>query len=426
MDEHLLGEGLHLDLWKVLGAHPLARDRISGVHFAVWAPNARRVSVVGDFNRWDGRHHPMRRRGSTGVWEIFLPGVSEGACYKYEIKGADGALLPLKADPVGFGAEHPPGTASIVRDLGGKDWRDRDWLRKRGLASRHDRPIAIYEVHLGSWKRADEDARPLGYRELAENLVPYVRDMGFTHIEMMPVSEHPFGGSWGYQPIGLYAPTIRHGTPDELRGFVDACHAANLGLILDWVPGHFPTDPHGLGRFDGTALYEYADPREGRHRGWNTSAHQHRCRRLRRPGPRQPGGRPERSRRMPRPAELDRDPPAAALDPDLRAGPSGPFVCRASCRVTVVVLDASRSPSTCCRGRPGAGHDRVDALTALGPCLGSFPDRQLAEPDPTARPSFASARCARGAIEFQMVTTGIFSERAMRARGHLSIFRAWG
>ena len=270
MDEQFLSEGSHLELWKALGARPLTSDGIAGVHFAVWAPNARRVSVVGDFNHWDGRRHPMRRRGSTGVWETFLPGVAEGARYKFEIRGADGALLPQKADPVGFGAEHPPATASVVRDLAVKDWRDGDWLDKRGAASRHDRPIAIYEVHLGSWKRADGGARPLGYHELAEDLVPYVRDMGFTHIEMTPICEHPFDGSWGYQPIGLYAPTIRHGTLGEFRDFVEACHAADLGLILDWVPGHFPTDRHGLARFDGTALYEYADPREGFHRDWNT------------------------------------------------------------------------------------------------------------------------------------------------------------
>ena len=171
---------------------------------------------------------------------------------------------------VGFGAEHPPATASIVRDPGGKEWRDGDWMNKRGESIRHDRPIAIYEVHLGSWKRADQGARPLSYHELAEGLVPYVRGMGFTHIEVTPVSEHPFDGSWGYQPIGLYAPTIRHGTLGEFREFVEACHAAELGLILDWVPAHFPTDAHGLGRFDGSALYGYADPREGRHRDWNT------------------------------------------------------------------------------------------------------------------------------------------------------------
>ncbi|GAB4355604.1 MAG: 1,4-alpha-glucan branching protein GlgB [Kiloniellaceae bacterium] len=274
MDEHFIGEGSHLGLWRVLGAHPMILEGVAGVHFAVWAPNARRVSVVGDFNDWDGRRHPMRRRGATGVWEIFLADVGDGARYKYEILGADGRLQPLKADPVGFGAEHPPATASVVRDLGGRQWHDGDWLARRGEASRRDRPLSIYEVHLGSWKKAEEGpenkGRPLSYHELAEQLVPYVRDMGFTHIEMLPVSEYPFDGSWGYQPIGLYAPTIRHGTPGEFRDFVEACHSAGIGLILDWVPGHFPADPHGLGRFDGTALYEYADPREGFHQDWNT------------------------------------------------------------------------------------------------------------------------------------------------------------
>ena len=213
----------------------------------------------------------MRRRGSTGVWEIFLPGVAEGARYKFELRDADGALLPQKADPVGFGAEHPPATASIVRDLGRKVWRDG---RLAGQA-RGSQPARPAHRHLRGPPRLLETGGrrrppPLGYRELAEDLVPYVRDMGFTHIEMMPVSEFPFDGSWGYQPVGLYAPTIRHGTPGEFRDFVEACHAADLGLILDWVPGHFPTDPHGLARFDGTALYEYADPREGFHRDWNT------------------------------------------------------------------------------------------------------------------------------------------------------------
>ncbi len=270
MDEHFISEGSHLGLWQALGAHPMQLDGVEGVHFAVWAPNAQRVSVVGEFNCWDGRLHPMRPRGTTGVWEIFLPGVSEGARYKYEIRGADGAVQPLKADPVGFGSEHPPATASVVRELRGRQWRDETWMARRAEAGRHDRPISIYEVHLGSWQRADGGARPLSYHELAEKLVPYVRDMGFTHIEMLPITEYPFDGSWGYQPIGLYAPTIRHGTPDEFRDFVEACHDAELGVILDWVPGHFPTDEHGLGRFDGTALYEYADPREGFHQDWNT------------------------------------------------------------------------------------------------------------------------------------------------------------
>ena len=270
MDEHFLSEGSHLSLWTVLGAHPRRHGDVDGVHFAVWAPNAQRVSVVGDFNFWDGRRHPMRKRGSTGVWEIFLPELAEGVRYKYEVQAADGSLLPLKADPLGFGSEHPPATASVVRRLDGHDWRDEAWLEKRQAANRRDRPISIYEVHLGSWKRAEDGARPLSYHELAEELVPYARDMGFTHIELLPITEFPFDGSWGYQPIGLYAPTIRHGTLAEFRDFVDACHAADLGLILDWVPGHFPTDSHGLGRFDGSALYEYADPREGFHQDWNT------------------------------------------------------------------------------------------------------------------------------------------------------------
>lgn len=270
MDEHFLSEGSHLNLWQVLGAHPMEHEGVAGVHFAVWAPNARRVSVVGAFNHWDGRRHPLRKRGATGVWETFLPDVHEGAAYKYEIKDDSGSLLPQKADPLGFGAEHPPATASVVRDLRGRGWRDQDWLARRGAAGRRDQPISIYEVHLGSWKRADGGDRPLSYHELAEDLVPYVSDMGFTHIEMLPITEYPFDGSWGYQPIGLYAPTIRHGTPNEFRDFVEACHGAGLGLILDWVPGHFPTDTHGLGRFDGTALYEYADPREGFHQDWNT------------------------------------------------------------------------------------------------------------------------------------------------------------
>jgi 1,4-alpha-glucan branching enzyme len=270
MDEHFIGEGSHLGLWRVLGAHPMNHQGVEGTHFAVWAPAAERVSVVGAFNHWDGRRHPLRLRGATGVWEIFLPGVGAGAPYKYEVRGADGALQPLKADPVGFGAEHPPETASLVRDLRHRDWKDSAWMERRAEANRRDRPISIYEVHLGSWQRADDGRRPLSYHELADRLVPYARDMGFTHIEMLPVTEFPFDGSWGYQPIGLYAPTIRHGTPEEFRDFVEACHGAGLGLILDWVPGHFPSDQHGLGRFDGTALYEYADPREGFHQDWNT------------------------------------------------------------------------------------------------------------------------------------------------------------
>ena len=271
MDEYLLGEGSHENLWRALGAHPIEHEGAAGVHFAVWAPNARRVSLVGDFNFWDGRFHPMRPRGFSGIWEIFMPGLGEGSRYKFEIKAGDGAVLPMKADPVGFGAEHPPQSASVVRSLPPRNWRDHDWMTRRRDAQRIDSPISIYEVHLGSWKRRrGEDNRFLSYRELADELVHYAADLGFTHIELLPMTEHPFDGSWGYQPLGLYAPTIRHGTADEFRDFVEAAHLAGLGVILDWVPGHFPADAHGLARFDGTALYEHADPREGFHPDWNT------------------------------------------------------------------------------------------------------------------------------------------------------------
>lgn len=269
LDEYLLGEGTHKRLWQVLGAHVMTHEGTEGTHFAVWAPSAERVSVVGDFNIWDGRRHPMRKRGTTGVWEIFIPGLGEGTTYKYEIRGPGGALQPLKADPVGFGSEHAPKNASVVRRIDGAQWQDVGWMASRAAAHRIDAPISVYEVHLGSWRRAPGD-RMLSYLELADQLVDYAADMGFTHIELLPVSEYPFDGSWGYQPVGLFAPTIRHGTPQEFRAFVDAAHRRGLGLILDWVPGHFPTDPHGLGRFDGTALYEHADPREGFHQDWNT------------------------------------------------------------------------------------------------------------------------------------------------------------
>ena len=271
MDEYLLGEGTHNQLWDALGAHVGTHEGVDGTHFAVWAPNALRVSVVGDFNGWDGRRHVMRRRGATGVHEIFLPGLGDGTTYKYEIIDSHGNMMPLKADPVGFGAELPPRTASVVRDLEGFEWSDAGWLSKRGAKHKIDQPISIYEVHLESWRRVPEDGnRSLSYLEHASMLVDYARDMGFTHIELTPVSEYPFGGSWGYQPVGLFAPTSRFGTPQEFRQFVDACHTAGLGLIVDWVPGHFPTDQHGLGRFDGTPLYEHADPKEGFHPDWNT------------------------------------------------------------------------------------------------------------------------------------------------------------
>ncbi|MBT0781974.1 1,4-alpha-glucan branching protein GlgB [Paracoccus sp. pheM1] len=268
LDEHLLGEGRHHGLWQALGAHVIEHQGTAGTHFAVWAPNARRVSLIGDFNAWDGRRHVMRRRGATGVWEIFMPGLGDGTAYKYEILGAYGGLAQ-KADPVGFGAQHPPATASVVRDIAGYGWSDHGWMGTRAEAQRIDRPISIYEVHLGSWRRKD-GGRPISYREAAVELVDYAKDMGFTHIELLPISEYPFDGSWGYQPVGLFAPTIRFGPPHEFRDLVNAAHKAGLGVILDWVPGHFPTDPHGLVQFDGTALYEHADPREGFHQDWNT------------------------------------------------------------------------------------------------------------------------------------------------------------
>ncbi len=271
IDEYLLGEGTHQRLWRALGAHVIEHEGVAGTHFAVWAPNARRVSVVGPFNHWDGRRHGMRRRGATGVWETFVPGTGEGAPYKFQIAGADGTLLPLKADPVGFGAEHPPATASIVRSIAGYGWHDAAWMESRAGRNARTAPISVYEVHLGSWRRrGGEGNRPLSYKEAAEELVGYAAEMGFTHLELLPISEFPFDGSWGYQPVGLYAPTIRHGPPHEFRDLVDAAHQAGLGVILDWVPGHFPTDAHGLGRFDGTALYEHADPKEGFHQDWNT------------------------------------------------------------------------------------------------------------------------------------------------------------
>jgi 1,4-alpha-glucan branching enzyme len=271
LDVHLLAEGRHLGAYDRLGAHPATLEGIEGVAFAVWAPNARRVSVVGDFNNWDGRRHCMRLRHGCGVWEIFIPGLGAGERYKYEIKAQDGTVLPLKADPVAFYAEQPPRTASIVAPPSEFPWSDADWMEARARASERSAPISIYEVHLGSWRRKPEEQhRYLTYRELAAELVPYAKDMGFTHVELLPVNEYPFDGSWGYQPTGLFAPTSRFGTPDDFRAFVDACHGANLGVIMDWVPGHFPTDAHGLGNFDGTQLYEHADPRQGRHRDWDT------------------------------------------------------------------------------------------------------------------------------------------------------------
>lgn len=269
VDEYLIGQGTHRRLWQVLGAHVMTHEGVGGVHFAVWAPNATRVSVVGDHDNWDPTAHPMRPRGTTGVWELFIPGLDDGAVYKYDILGPGGEHLPQKSDPVGFGAEPAPATGSVVRRLGTHDWADAAWLARRAAANATDAPVSIYEVHLGSWRR-HPDGTALTYRELAVDLVDYVADLGFTHIEFMPVSEYPFDGSWGYQPIGLYAPTNRYGTPGEFAALVDAAHARGLAVLADWVPGHFPTDDHGLGRFDGTALYEHLDPRRGFHPDWTT------------------------------------------------------------------------------------------------------------------------------------------------------------
>jgi 1,4-alpha-glucan branching enzyme len=266
LDLYLLGEGTHMHLYEKLGAHPMELDKVAGVAFVVFAPNAQRVSVVGDFNLWDGRRHAMRVRGN-GFWEIFVPEARPGDHYKYELIGPDGRMLPLKSDPFAFAAEMRPKTASTVVDLDRMPRPQPAPARINAL----DAPISIYEVHLGSWRRgAQEGWRWLSYRELAEQLPAYVRDLGFTHIEFLPVSEHPFDGSWGYQPTGLFAPTSRFGTPADFAALVDACHHAGLGVLLDWVPGHFPDDPHGLSQFDGTALYEHADPRQGRHLDWNT------------------------------------------------------------------------------------------------------------------------------------------------------------
>jgi len=270
VDDYLLVEGTHRQLYERLGAHPMIHEGVEGVHFAVWAPCARRVSVVGDFNAWDGRRHQMRKRVTSGLWEIFAPGVEAGALYKFEIVGAQGDLLPLKADPFGFAAEIRPSTASRVAGRSRHAWSDGAWMAARAERDQRRSPMSIFEVHLGSWKRRS-DGGFLSFDELAADLIPYAAWMGFTHLELMPISEHPLDASWGYQPIGLFAPSSRFGDPDGFRRFVDAAHRAGLGVILDWVPAHFPTDVHGLAHFDGGALYEHADPRRGFHPDWNTA-----------------------------------------------------------------------------------------------------------------------------------------------------------
>ncbi len=269
-DEYLLGEGTHFRTYRKMGAHPSTVDGVEGVHFAVWAPNAMRVSIQGMFNRWDGRHHPMQSRGQSGLWELFIPHLKPGDLYKFEIKGRDG-FLAQKADPYAFAAELRPRTASMVWDIDHYTWGDQEWMQARRERDWLHEPVNVYEVHLGSWQRVDEeDNRWLTYRELAERLIPYVQDLGFTHIELLPVTEHPFDGSWGYQTIGYYAPTSRFGSPDDLKYFIDACHQAGLGVIIDWVPAHFPKDAHGLAYFDGSHLYEHSDPRKGEHKDWGT------------------------------------------------------------------------------------------------------------------------------------------------------------
>jgi 1,4-alpha-glucan branching enzyme len=270
-DLHLLGEGTHYRNFERLGAHVRVHEGFRGVHFAVWAPNAMRVSVVGNFNHWDGRRHPMRCCGTTGIWELFLADLVEGEVYKYEVKSRHQSYLVQKSDPYAFAAEMRPKTASVVWDVNKFSWHDEHWMANRTRAQSLQSPIAVYEVHLGSWKRkVEEGNRFLTYRELADELVAQLKETQFTHVELLPISEHPFDGSWGYQPVGYFAPTARFGTPDDFAYFVDTLHQNGYGVILDWVPAHFPRDLHGLGYFDGTHLYEHEDPRLGEHRDWGT------------------------------------------------------------------------------------------------------------------------------------------------------------
>ncbi|MBV8970418.1 MAG: 1,4-alpha-glucan branching enzyme, partial [Verrucomicrobia bacterium] len=270
LDMHLYCEGNHYEIYDKLGAHLTTINGHAGVTFAVWAPNAQRVSVVADFNNWDGRMHPMRKRVESGIWEIFIPGVVEGAHYKFEVRTGLGQIV-LKSDPFGFYGQHGIQTASLVFNLKRFIWDDQEWMNARVNRQWHKEAVSAYEVHLGSWARVPEEAnRYLSYHELADRLIPYAKDLGYTHLELMPVAEHPFDGSWGYQVTGYYSPTSRFGNPDDFRAFVNRCHKEGLGVILDWVPGHFPKDLHGLALFDGSHLYEHADPRQGEHRDWGT------------------------------------------------------------------------------------------------------------------------------------------------------------
>jgi 1,4-alpha-glucan branching enzyme len=270
LDDYLLVEGTHRQLYRRLGAQVTTHEGVGGVLFALWAPHASRVAIVGDFNQWDGRRCQMRKRLDSGLWEFFAPGLGAGAVYKYEIISADDVLQPLKADPFGFAAEMRPSTASIVALTDDFQWTDAAYMERRKKCEPRREPMSIFEVHLGSWRRA-EDGSFLSYDQLADTLIPYAADLGFTHLELLPVTEHPLDASWGYQPIGLFAPTRRFGDPSGFARFVDRAHAAGLGVILDWVPAHFPTDAHGLAHFDGAPLYEHADPRRGFQPEWNTA-----------------------------------------------------------------------------------------------------------------------------------------------------------
>ena len=272
-DQYLFGQGNHYEIYKKLGAHLTEKDGVAGTYFAVWAPRAKSVKLIGDFNNWDGKDHVMTRLEPLGIYELFVPGVGAGNVYKYLIDGADGNLH-YKCDPYGFSAEMRPGTASKVADLSYK-WKDEKWLAARAEADTNKMPMSIYEVHLGSWKRHPHDEEETGfytYEELAVELVKYVKEMGYTHVELMGIAEHPFDGSWGYQVTGYFAPTSRYGTPQQFKKLIDALHKAKIGVILDWVPAHFPRDAHGLANFDGAPLYEYPDPRKGEHPDWGTKS----------------------------------------------------------------------------------------------------------------------------------------------------------
>ncbi len=268
-DLTLFASGHHVEAWRMLGAHPSNYDGVAGVRFAVWAPNAERASVVGPFCDWDGRHLPMRVMGSSGVWELFVPGLAVGELYKFELRNRETGAIQVKTDPYAFAMEQRPATAAILTDTFAYTWWDQAWMRERAQRDWLHAPLSIYEVHTGSWNR-HADGSFLSYRELAAELLPYVKRMGFTHVELLPVTEHPLDDSWGYQTTGYFAPTSRHGGPDDLKYFIDCCHQEGVGVLLDWVPAHFPRDAHGLARFDGSAVYEYADPRKGEHQDWGT------------------------------------------------------------------------------------------------------------------------------------------------------------